>query len=96
MQDEINSAFKRFSEKYGLKTGASKKSGAIKKKAPADSTTEILASIKSTVKEALLSEGFAGIKVPERRQDYTNSTNLGLEQEVQRALSDLAILKENL
>jgi hypothetical protein len=51
MQEDINFSFKKFSEKYGLKTGIVKKSGASKKKAgtTVDSTDQILSSLQSTI-----------------------------------------------
>ena len=54
-QDEVNETFRKFSEKYGIKTEISKKRGAASKKSE---DTEAFTKLRSSLRQAIEDTGF--------------------------------------
>lgn len=86
-QEGINDTYKKFAQKYGIKSeaAAAEASGKKRGKKGKEDANEVIAQFHETIKNA--AKGYdIGEGVPQRRQDVKNSRVDELEREVTEAV----------
>ena len=93
VREEVEANFKRFSEKYGVSTGATESPNKRGRKSK-DEASELLATYQDHIFKAIGTEQIQlSLEAPQRRQEIRSTKTVDLDREVADALVHLNSLK---